>query len=238
VKKARGNGLVYQPSYREKHTGDRRKATIWWIQYFFEGRRFRESSNSRVRHEAEGLQLAPGELGKQGIRESPLTPELRGCSHNNWKEPPSSSDSAERKYNGFFTETDGQSRIFARLGRFACERAGVQARVPDDLRRSAVRNLEYAGVPRSIAMAVGHRSDSIYRGIASVDRAVLKASASKLAAFHESRILARSRTVRPSATLKNLRPKTRPTAGANSARLCSRKFVLEFLFQLIHSSCF
>jgi hypothetical protein len=35
-------------------------------------------------------------------------------------------------------------------------------------------------------MMVGHRSESIYRGIALTDETVLKESASKLAAFHQS----------------------------------------------------
>jgi integrase len=96
-----------------------------------------------------------------------------------------------REVTWLFHRNGGQIKDFRKAWAVACQRAGVQSRVPDDLRRSAVRNLEYAGVPRSIAMAmVGHRSDSIYRGIASVDRAVLRASAAKLAAFHESRISA------------------------------------------------
>ncbi|HKV54218.1 MAG TPA: hypothetical protein VJN94_06195, partial [Candidatus Binataceae bacterium] len=66
----------------------------------------------------------------------------------------------------------------------ACQRAGVQGRVPDDLRRTAVRNLEYAGVPRSVVMAiVGHRTDSIYRSLAPVDSATLKQVTQKIAAF-------------------------------------------------------
>ena len=41
----------------------------------------------------------------------------------------------------------------------ACTQAGVPGRIPHDLRRSAVRNLERAGVPRSTAMKmVGHRT--------------------------------------------------------------------------------
>jgi hypothetical protein len=53
-------------------------------------------------------------------------------------------------------------------------------------RRTAVRNLERAGVPRSAAMAmvVGHRTESIYRPYAIADEAMLKESARKLAAFH------------------------------------------------------
>ena len=69
----------------------------------------------------------------------------------------------------------------------ACQRAGVAGKVPDDFRRTAVRNLERAGVSRPAAMMmVGHRSESIYRGIITADDTTLKESAEKLAAFHQS----------------------------------------------------
>ena len=68
----------------------------------------------------------------------------------------------------------------------ACERAGVLGEVPDDFRRTAVRNLERAGVSRSAAMMmVGHRSESIYRGSAITEAVVLNENAAKLAAFHQ-----------------------------------------------------
>ena len=45
----------------------------------------------------------------------------------------------------------------------ACKKAEVYGRVPHDFRRTAVRNLERAGVPRSVAMKItGHRTESIY----------------------------------------------------------------------------
>lgn len=68
---------------------------------------------------------------------------------------------------------------------WACRSAGVPKRIAHDFRRTAVRNLERAGVPRSAAMAmVGHRTESIYRRYAIADEAMLKESAIKLAAFH------------------------------------------------------
>src|SRR5206468_10029026 len=76
----------------------------------------------------------------------------------------------------------------SRLGSFrkawdaACAAAGVPGRVPHDLRRSAVRNLERAGVPRSTAMRmVGHKTEAIYRRYAIVDEAMLWEGAEKLA---------------------------------------------------------
>jgi integrase len=53
---------------------------------------------------------------------------------------------------------------FDRIWKTACEGAGVGHTLFHDLRRSAVRNMERAGVPRSVAMQlVGMRTESIYR---------------------------------------------------------------------------
>jgi integrase len=54
-------------------------------------------------------------------------------------------------------------------------------RIPHDCRRTAVRNLERAGVPRSTAMAmVGHKTEAIYRRYAIVDSAMIREAAAKL----------------------------------------------------------
>jgi hypothetical protein len=63
----------------------------------------------------------------------------------------------------------------------ACRGAGIR-RLPHDLRRTAVRNLERAGVPRAAAMAmVGHKTESIYRRYSIVDARTLTDAAAKLA---------------------------------------------------------
>jgi hypothetical protein len=61
----------------------------------------------------------------------------------------------------------------------------IGARIPHDFRRTAVRNLERAGVSRSDAMKmVGHKTESIYRRYAIADERSMKEAAEKLERFH------------------------------------------------------
>jgi integrase len=63
----------------------------------------------------------------------------------------------------------------------ACTAAGCPGRIPHDFRRTAVRNLERASVPRSSAMAmVGHKTEAIYRRYAIVDAGALRDAADKI----------------------------------------------------------
>jgi integrase len=82
-----------------------------------------------------------------------------------------------------FTGPNGSPIIdFRKAWRNACRRAGVPGRLFHDLRRSAVRGLERAGVARSVAMAItGHRTESVYRRYAIVDAAALQEGVAKLA---------------------------------------------------------
>jgi integrase len=68
--------------------------------------------------------------------------------------------------------------------RGACERAGVPGRLVHDLRRTAVRNFERAGVSRSVAMKLtGHKTESIYWRYAIVSEADLAEGVRKVAAL-------------------------------------------------------
>jgi integrase len=66
----------------------------------------------------------------------------------------------------------------------ACVAAGVPGRIPHDLRRTAVRNLERAGVSRGVAMQLtGHKTESVYRRYAIVSERDLGAGIEKLGQF-------------------------------------------------------
>jgi site-specific recombinase XerD len=86
-----------------------------------------------------------------------------------------------------FCRADGvRIHRFYEVWRDACRTAGIQ-RIPHDFRRTAVRNLERAGVPRTTAMAmIGHRTESIYRRYSIVDQAMLEMGTSKLEALQQN----------------------------------------------------
>jgi integrase len=72
------------------------------------------------------------------------------------------------------TEARGGVRVVAR--------PHLAGRIVHDLRRTAVRNLERAGVPRSVAMQLtGHKTESVYRRYAIVAEADLREGVAKLA---------------------------------------------------------
>ena len=82
--------------------------------------------------------------------------------------------------------------------RKACRLAGI-SRVAHDFRRTAVRNLERAGVSRSAAMKMtGHKTEAVYRRYAIVDSGMLQEAGAKLTALHDAdRLNIGSRTVIP-----------------------------------------
>ena len=72
-------------------------------------------------------------------------------------------------------------KTFRRSWRTACRLAGLPGKIPHDFRRTAVRNLERAQVPRSAAMKmVGHKTESVYRRYAIVDQAMLQEAGDKV----------------------------------------------------------
>jgi integrase len=73
---------------------------------------------------------------------------------------------------------------FRKTWKSACRRAGLAGRLVHDLRRSAVRNLDRAGVPRTVAMRLtGHRTESMFSRYNVVDASDLALAVDKVAAY-------------------------------------------------------
>lgn len=71
--------------------------------------------------------------------------------------------------------------------RKACTEAGVPGRILHDFRRTAVRNLERAGVSRSVAMKItGHKTEAVYRRYAIVSEADIADGLAKVAALRKT----------------------------------------------------
>jgi len=132
--------------------------------------------------------LEPGTTKNLDGRTFPMTPELRAVLEGQRK----ATDAIQRKTGSIvpwvfhWTKLGRPLKGFTKAWRQACIDAGVPGRIPHDFRRTAVRNLERAGVPRSTAMAmVGHRTEAIYRRYAIVDEVMLQEGGAKLAAYSD-----------------------------------------------------
>ena len=85
-----------------------------------------------------------------------------------------------------FARKGKQVGDFRKVWEPASARAGVPGLLFHDLRRSAVRNMERAGIPRKVAMEIsGHRTESVYRRYDIVSRRDLMAAAQKLELYLE-----------------------------------------------------
>lgn len=90
-------------------------------------------------------------------------------------------------------------RSYACAWNAACKAVGLAGRLVHDLRRTAVRNLERAGVSRSVAMKLtGHKTEAVYRRYAITSAADLSEGVAKLATLHGA--AAGSRDVLPFTT--------------------------------------
>lgn len=132
------------------------------------------------------LRLEPLETKNGDGRMFPLTPDLREVLERQRRRTSKIEKATGRIIPWVFHRGGDPIKSFRRAWLTACRGAGCPGRIPHDFRRTAVRNLERAGVPRSAAMAmVGHKTESIYRRYAIVAEADLRAGAEKIQALHE-----------------------------------------------------
>jgi integrase len=139
---------------------------------------------TQVDFAAETVRLEEGTTKSGAGRTFYMTPELRACLEAQY---------AARRGPLVFHRNDRPIKSFRKAWRNACQAAGLAGRIPHDFRRTAVRNLERAGVPQSTAMAmVGHKTASIYRRYAIVDETVLREGSAKLAVLHAGQSMGQS----------------------------------------------
>ena len=132
------------------------------------------------------LRLEPGETKNQEGRMFPLTPDLRAVLERQRERTAAVDKATDRIVPWVFHRAGKPIKDFRGAWRQACKNAGSPGRIPHDFRRTAVRNLERAGVSRSTAMAmVGHRTEAIYRRYAVQAESDLREGARKLQALHE-----------------------------------------------------
>jgi integrase len=133
------------------------------------------------------LRIEPGEDKNGAGRMFPFTPELREILETQQARVAALERHLSCCVPWVFPAPNGQPIKPYDARWRAAWRASKLIQIPHDFRRTAVRNLERAGVPRSAAMAmVGHKTEAIYRRYAIVDEGMLKEAASKLAAFHSA----------------------------------------------------
>jgi len=160
------------------------------------------------------LRLEPGETKNDEGRQFPLTPDLRAVLERQRERTLAGEKTTGAVIPSVFHRSGMRIKSFRRAWVTACKKAGIPERVPHDFRRTAVRNLERAGVPRSTAMKmVGHRTESIYRRYAIVDEAMLKEGAAKLQILHDTQ-------QGPASNVVSLADATRPHGvGSSTGRV-------------------
>jgi integrase len=141
----------------------------------------------RVDFRAGVIRLDVGTTKSGEGREFVMTPHLRAA----LEAQRATTKATERKYGiiiPFVFHREGRPiQSFYKAWATARKAAGCPGRIVHDFRRTAGRNLEWAGVPRSTAMRmVGHRTMEIYNRYAITDHAMLQAGSAKLAAYLEA----------------------------------------------------
>jgi integrase len=141
----------------------------------------------QVDFQAGTVRLEPDTTKNREGRVFVMTPELRAV----LEAQRTATDALQRELGAVipwvFHRRGRPIRDFRAAWRRACRAAGCPGRIPHDFRRTAVRNLERAGVSRSAAMKMtGHKTESVYRRYAIVSEADLHEAARKLAALDEA----------------------------------------------------
>jgi integrase len=137
------------------------------------------------------VRLEPGTTKNDEGRMFPFAvlPEFDELLRQQWEETKALQADTGQIIPFVFHRQGKEIKDFRKVWKGACKLAGVPDRLVHDFRRTAVRNLERAGVPRSVAMKLtGHKTESVYRRYAIVCEADLTEGLKKLAVLHEAEL--------------------------------------------------
>ena len=149
------------------------------------------------------LRLEPGETKNGEGRMFPVAGELRAVLEAQVEQTAALEARTGRRVEWLFHHNGKQIGSFRKAWATACRSAGLSGRILHDLRRTAVRNLERAGVPRSTAKRLtGHLTDAVYERYAIVDSAMLEEAAQRLSRYER----AAAALAKPSQFRHNLPP--------------------------------
>jgi integrase len=130
------------------------------------------------------VRLEPGTTKNNEGRAFPLIPELRALLERRQAITRRCERAQGRIIAHVFHRYGKPIRSLRRAWKTACKDAGRPGLLLHDLRRSAVRNLERAGISRSVAMKLtGHKTEAVYRRYAIVAESDLREAGAKLAAM-------------------------------------------------------
>ena len=121
------------------------------------------------------IRLEPGTTKNDEGRCVVLTADLLVKFKRWWRETQALEEKTGKQIPWVFHRNGRRIRDFRKAWARACEQAKIGPRLFHDYRRTAVRNMEMAGVPRSVAMKItGHKTESVYRRYAIVDMAQVR----------------------------------------------------------------
>ncbi|MFQ5946732.1 MAG: tyrosine-type recombinase/integrase [Anaerolineae bacterium] len=144
----------------------------------------------QVDFKTDTIRLEPGTTKNRDGRTFMMTPELRATLEEQRAKTEALQRRTRRIIPWVFHHNGKPIKGFRKAWATACFKAGVPGGIPHDLRRTAVRNMERAGVPRSVAMKmVGHKTEAIYRRYAIVDETMLREGAEKLARAEQGKVM-------------------------------------------------
>jgi len=227
--RARGEGSVYQTSYRDRKTGEKMLTANYYIRYRLpNGKRVREALDTTSRDEASRIlrkRLDDRDAGRPAgprIDKTTLSEVLAGLltdyRTNGRKSVKRVEDSVAHLEDFLGKNARARTVDEVRIGEYVAHRQGEKTangtinRELTALKRAfRLAHLERAGVPRSTAMArVGHKTESVYRRYAITDAAMQRE------ARRSSRATPRARRRRPGRSSRS--PRRRRRGPGDEAR--------------------